>query len=368
MSSRVFAYGDDAHTYQIPPTQFQDTSHDPQAAYNSNGVDEYAVAQSCYDTQDFAWSGSEADEYVYTQCAHPTDDSMSGDYHQPYKEDVYSHHYPIPGISAPQSPFLPTASTSYSLYTPYTPQFSMPIASSSNIASSFPPETTQSPYYDGYHDSMSYSRVEQGEFKSLYTNTSRDDMITDDGEAYYNDNGSPGGVWMPEMSQNIADGPLAGNLSAAATSSSDEVGVWTKKMQYAHSQQLAPDKALLHQWFEDTNPQNTQDPSAYYPYYPSYPAGIDCSYPTHLSADTRNTPSDFTSSESPLSPLEFETCQSDVSSTISPDTRLAPLPALTSSLVILAQNPPIIHAPRPTRTIDSTYFEQLIATSEISND
>ncbi|KAJ4468572.1 hypothetical protein C8R41DRAFT_925382 [Lentinula lateritia] len=357
-----FACGNDAHTYHFYPTQYQRTSLDMHTLHYSYAGDGNTIAESSYGAEDCSWSesGSEGGEYVYSNNGQPMDGSITGDYRQPYNEYVYSHHYPNSGVSTTQSSFLPGASTSYS---PITPQFEAQSVTSSNISSSFMHAIGQPPSYDS--PSLSYSCAEEEKSNMMFADTLCDDMIPDDAETYHDVNDSPGGVWMPEMNQDIVfvqPNTFPENYEAASTSRPEESGFWTKEMQYPHMQQT-PDEALLQQWVISSNPQ---DPSAY---YHSYPAGIGCSYPTHLSADTSNTPSDFTSSESPLSPLEFETCHSDVSSTISPDAHLAPLPAFTSSSVLPARNlPPIIHAPRPTRTIDSTYFERLIAASEISND
>ncbi|KAJ3895776.1 hypothetical protein GG344DRAFT_72779 [Lentinula edodes] len=360
-----FACGNDAHTYHFPPTQYQGTSLDMHTLHYSYAGDGDTIAETSYGAEDCSWSrsGSEGGEYVYSNNGQPTDESMTGDYRQPYNEYLYSHHYPNSGMSTTQSSSLPVASTSYS---PITPQFEAQSQSvtSSTISSSFMHATGQSPSYDS--PSLSYSCAEEVKCNIMFADTSCDYMIPDNAETYHDVNDTPGGVWMPEMNQNIAfvqSNTFPENYEAAAASRPEGSGFWTKEMQYPHMQQT-PNEALLQQWLISSN---LQDPSAY---YHSYPAGIGCLYPTHLSADTSNTPSDFTSSESPLSPLEFETCHSDVSSTISPDAHLAPLPAFTSSSVLPARNllPIIIHAPRPTRTIDSTYFERLIAASEISND
>ncbi|KAJ3797699.1 hypothetical protein GGU11DRAFT_52169 [Lentinula aff. detonsa] len=349
MASRVFADDNDTYSYQVPLTQCQETSFSMRTTHNPNIVDEHTVTEYYYGPRDYTWSDSEGSECQ--EIAYPLDGNMSSDYRPPYDQECgYSHHHPKPDISAVRSSLLPIASTSYSPYTPQIEITSSPTFTSSLIG--------HSPYYDEY-ESLSYPREGEEESDMMFTNGTLHDGV------YYNTNEFAGGVWVPETCQNFAfvqPNTCAEDFGTASASISEELGSWTKEMQYAHTQQTT-DEALLQEWFKDLNPQ---DPSAY---YPSYPAGIGYSYSTHLSTDTSNTPSDFTS-ESPLSPLEFETCHSDLSSTISPDTHLAPLlPPFTSSSVLPAQTLlPIIHAPRPTRSIDSSYLKRLIAASEIPKD
>ncbi|KAE9409257.1 hypothetical protein BT96DRAFT_913423 [Gymnopus androsaceus JB14] len=338
MSSRVFAYNIDP-PYQKHSTQSQDTSFDMHA--------------------DCGWSGSEGDEsYIYPETAQTSVESISGDYREGYNDAAY-----YPNV---QNSFHPA--TSITTYPQSVPQHAMQrVASSSSSVYDNPLSFAHTAGQSYHHDDpLSYPRVEDEDSNMVFTDDSCDDMITNDEEIFYDDGGSPGSVWLPEINQYQNQHiPLNGfNTSAEhfgwpgnpAATRAQEFGIWTKEMQYAYAQR-PPDEAFFQHWFEGIS---TQDPSGYYPSYP-VGAGDSSYYPTYLSAHTRNTPSDFTSSESPLSPLEFEKWQPDVS----PAIPVGSLPAVTSSSILPE---PIIHAPRPTRTIDSAFFERLLVASEASKD
>ncbi|KAF9075051.1 hypothetical protein BDP27DRAFT_1316402 [Rhodocollybia butyracea] len=334
MSSRFYAYSSDSHTQQYSPTQ-----HPVLPANYSDAVDEHSVGYS-YGAQGFARDQLKSNEsYPYPNVTQPIlNESSYDDFRHGYSEPVNSHH-PVP-------PSVRTSfQTSNAIYSQFPPQVEMQATSSS------PPSFLPTAQY--HYESLSYPRVVE-DHSNLTQAFTPGDIIMGDEEPYYDDNycNSSGGMWMPEnktpSTDTWPDSPVVAGT--------EELDVWTK-MQYPYAQ--PPPEGLFQQWYHGIGAQDSSG------YYPSYPTGVDSSlYSTHLSADMRNTPSDFTSSESPLSPLDIETYQSNVASTTSPDTSLFPLPAFTASSVLPAL--PIIHAPRPTRTIDSAYFERLISGSRVS--
>lgn len=306
---------------------------------DSNTVDGHAVVGGSYAAQDYGSLSSENDEsYIYPKIAQTSVESISGDYREGYNDATY--------YTNVQNSFHPTTSITYQHF----PQHAMQpfVSSSSSFTYAAGPA-----YYDD--DPLSDSHyLEDQDSNMVYLDNSPDDMDTGSGEMFYNEDGSPGAVWMPEMNQHVWNGFDAsaehGWPSSAAATRTETLRNWTKQIQDACTQQPA-DETLSQQRFEWRG-IIPQDPSGYRPPY-SVEVGDSYYYPTHLSFDTRNTPSDFTSSESPLSPLELETCQTDVLSAVP----VGSLSTAEASSSLLPE--PIIHAPRPTRTIDSSFFERL---------
>ncbi|KIK70471.1 hypothetical protein GYMLUDRAFT_65705 [Collybiopsis luxurians FD-317 M1] len=355
MSACVFTYISDCHSRQVTPARAQDM----QAVLSTNhedAVEPHTDDGILYDAQDSGWSGSEGSEsYVHLDIAQSTHESVSGDYCQAYNQASYPQPFTNSTLSAVHSP-------SATHYPQLTPQFEIqPEASSSSsffmpTSSSYFAHTIarESTYYD---DSLSYPHIVEDHPATI---SPRDDMAPCDAESYYDDGDLPESWWKPETSEQSASYAFlqptsTGWFNHAATIETVQLEHWTKKTQHVHAQ--PPLTATFYRdWYEGNY---IQDPNnGYYPCYPNATAGSSY-YSAHLSDDMRNTPSDFTSSESPLSPLEYEACPgSSVSSTVSPDA-LAPPPTPPSSL--------IIHAPRPTRTIDSAHFQRLIAASDVSS-
>ncbi|KAJ3762169.1 hypothetical protein EV360DRAFT_67248 [Lentinula raphanica] len=351
MTSYAFATVDGTCSYQDSPLQHHET----------RATDEHTVAETYYPVlSDFyTWLGSECGEFVYPQGnTQSSDENTLTEYSTPsynQQEGVYSHHHhhhPDPGFTAAQSSFCPTPSTSYS---PHSPQFKISISPSTSITSSSG---------NSYENCYSFdlfplcSQKDKGEEKIdiPFSNLSPHDG------AYYTPDDRSGVFWMSEMNESFErTNTCAEDSVIAKAPRSEELDVWTKDKQWA--QQISGEEELQ-KWIEEMiGPTGPQDPSDCYPFYPG---GLGCSFATNLSANTAsNTPSDFTSSDSPLTPLELEAYYADITSTISPtNSQMVSLPALASSLksVLPAQTTvPIIHAPRPMHMIDSSYFERLIA-------
>jgi hypothetical protein len=333
-------YNVDSHSYQIPP--FKSQKLDMQAVLSPNhsgAVDEHIACSA----QNYGWSGIE-DHGHSELCL--TEENVSDGYCQVYNDTAYPDHYTNSPISPVQNPFLSRMSPSY--YSQYEIQ---PTASSSSSSWSTSPDLSSFAGMQYYGDSLFYREDPD----IMYTDGGRGDTLAGEIEPYYDDDDDPPGrVWIPELNP---DGFVQPDGSAEDYAWLDHAAItgtegWAKE---DHIQKPCDSELPYHYWDEAQE--------GYYASYPNGPASSSY-YATHLSSGVRNTPSDFTSSESPLSPLEFEISPPDLSLTLSSDTPLPPLP--TFSLPPQQPFPPIIHAPRPTRTIDSASLERLLNTPELA--
>ncbi|KAF5392626.1 hypothetical protein D9757_002239 [Collybiopsis confluens] len=332
---------------------------------------------SSFDAQDSGRPRSEGNvSYVDTKFAQSTDEYISGDFYPPCDEAT-THLHSFTDSAA--STFLSSPATT----TNCLPQL-MPLVMNMSSASSRSPSSSSSfmhPHTSSPFDSV-YAAEEYCDYTMPYYSHAMEgdqgdvslsciDTGSCDGESYYDNRDSLESLWVPgdnnyRPHHQAASHPfLWPNTSASwFAAETQEPQYWTKESHDAH----------VEQHLSVGNQGNCMQHPESGGYYASssYPdeTGAGSYYPTYWTGDMRNTPSDFTrTSESPLSPLEFESCGSDISSTIAPAALLLdPTPHSNSSASTLDFSPPppplVIHAPRPTSTMDSAYFARLLASAD----